>query len=104
MPPKSDNDPRVTAKVVLIRDHYEAIRDELDWGTARYKRLCSALGVTPYELGAVLRASVSDVERWLATGRFPKAVELHLTFMERAAYQDFHKQPLFPPCFSTPTS
>lgn len=105
-PPKTSNesDPRITAKVFLIRDHYEAIHKELKWNRERCFRLCSALGVTPYELGAAIRASVSEVERWLDRNSFNKMAELHLTMIERAAYRDFHKQPLLPPCFLTSTS
>ncbi len=71
--------------------------DELHWTPERYNALCNALSLTVYELGAFVRARISDVDRWLKVRDFPPAVELHLTFIERVALKKPYDKSLFPP-------
>lgn len=94
---KSDQDLRDTVKRQLIELHYENLGDELYWTTERYRALCHALGLTVWELGAYVRASISETDRWLFQGKFPKAVELHLTFIERVALRKPADKSILPP-------
>ena len=76
------DDRRKSAKLTRIEIHYESQSERLQWTNARYRRLCAALKLTEYEMGAFLRCRIADVEKWLRTNRYPPTVELHLTTIE----------------------
>ena len=82
----SSKDGRRTAKLALIEQHYANFAEELHWTTDRFRRLCAALKLTPYELGALVRMRVGDTEACLRRSAFPPAVELHLTIFERSLF------------------
>lgn len=94
--PTEVDDVRNTIKRQLIELHFDELGAELVWTRVRYERLAALLGLTVYELGAAVRAKIPEVEKWLLRGSFPPAVELHLTFFERAAMRSPPKPPLFP--------
>lgn len=90
------NDPRRSAKFELIELHYDDLGDRLHWTNARYRRLCSAMQLTVYELGAIIRCRISDVDRWTLSNRYPSTVELHLTMIESTVFPSSGPD-LFPP-------
>lgn len=93
------SDPRRSARVVLIENHYAAMG--LHWDADKYRRLCAALRFTEWELGALLRLRFTDVTRYLADNRFPPTVELHLEFIWRSILPN-SKGPVFPNAVDCP--
>lgn len=85
-----------TARVLLIEQHYLDRRSELTWDRERFDRLCAALQVTPYELGAFLRMPPLTMKTCLKRGKFSGTVELHLTLLERTVFPA-STPPIFPP-------
>ena len=96
------NDPRRTARLVLFENHYANLGDELKWDADRFHRLCSALQLTEYELGAMVRMKIAEVGKSLSANRFSDSASLHLTLVERAVFPST-KPPVFP-CLSTSPS
>jgi hypothetical protein len=98
-PPKrktrKTSDPRWSTRIGLIEEHYANQGEDLAWTTDRLRRLCAALQLTPYELGAMLRLKIGEVERQLRTNSFHPTVELHLTLIERAVLPT-SKPPVIP--------
>jgi hypothetical protein len=90
------DDPRRTSKFALIELHYERLSDDLRWNNTRYRRLCSALKLTEWELGAFIRCRISEIARWLRSDQYPATVELHLTLIEQTVFPT-SKPPPFPP-------
>ena len=95
MPRPRNNDPRRTAKLGLIEQHYANFAEALEWSPDRFRRLCAALQLTPYELGALVRLRPGDTEACLNRGSFPAPVELHLTIFERALFPN-SQPPIIP--------
>jgi len=91
------DDPRRTSRVLLFEEHYANLGDELRWDVDRFHRLCAALQLTEYELGAMLRIRVQDTERCILKNRFAPPVELHLTLLERSVFPN-SKPSVFPKC------
>lgn len=89
-------DARETTKLFLIREHMAQFTDELSWSRERYLRLCGMLRLTPFELGALFRANISEITRWLHADRFPPYVELHLTMIERCYRPSATPAPFYP--------
>lgn len=83
-PTKKSTDPRRTTRHLLFTEHYADRADELLWSVDRLHRLCAALQLTEWELGAMIRVSLCEMARYLRDNRFPAPVELHLTMIERS--------------------
>lgn len=94
-PRTASKDHRRTVKLSLIEQHYANFDEELEWTVDRFRRLCAALRLTPYELGALVRMRVHQTETCLETNCFPAPVELHLTIFERAIFPNSHP-PIIP--------
>lgn len=89
------SDPRRTTKLQTIELHYANFADQLRWNHDRFTRLCSALGLTVHELGALVRLRMAETEKYLQRNSFPAPVELHLTLIERSIYPS-PDAPIFP--------
>jgi hypothetical protein len=89
------NDPRRTAKLVLIELHYEQFKDELTWSAAKFRRLAHSLSLTSHELGSIVRISIGDTEKYLKCDRFPDTIGLHLALIARLVWPN-SAPPLLP--------
>ena len=83
---KKQSDPRRSTRHLLFTEHYADRADELLWSVDRLHRLCAALQLTEWELGAMIRVSLCEMTRYLRDNRFPAPVELHLTIIERSVF------------------
>lgn len=92
---KTTNDPRRTTKLVLIELHYEQFKDELLWRAAKFRRLAHSLSLTNHELGAIVRLSIGETEKYLKYDRFPDPVGLHLAMIARLVWPN-SAPPLLP--------
>ena len=75
------DDLRKTTRLFLIEAHYESLGDLLEWRAERFRRLAETLNLTVYELGAVIRLTPGDTDRYLKADKFPSTVELHLALI-----------------------
>jgi hypothetical protein len=92
---KKSDDPRRTSRFNLFENHYANLEDELRWNTDRVHRLCAALQLTEFELGAMIRMKIPEMVRSLRANQFSASAELHLTLLERAVFPN-SKPSLFP--------
>jgi hypothetical protein len=90
------DDPRRSTRVLLFEEHYANL-DDLRWTVDRLRRVCAALQLTEFELGAMIRMRIPDMARCLQKNRFPPPIELHLTLIERSIFPN-SKPPVFPRC------
>jgi len=90
-------DPRRSTRVLLFEEHYAGLGEDMEWNVDRLHRLCAALQLTEFEVAAMIRVRIADMNRYLHKNSFPPTVALHLTLIERAIFPS-SKPPVLPSC------
>lgn len=88
-------DPRRSAQFLIFENHYANFGNEIKWSVDRLHRLCAAIQLTEFEVGALLRIKINEMMRYLQRNRFPAPLELHLTLLERTVFPS-SKPSVFP--------